>query len=207
MIDRRTVVAGIGALSLLALAPSYGWAQTAAPEGLLIPGPLGDKIMGADTAKVTVIEYASMTCPHCGEFYRTTFKDFRAKYIDTGKVRFIFREFPLDAAAAGAAMLARCAPADRYFDVIDAYFGRQDAWVKTGDIYNAMFDIAKQFGFTQQSFEACLSNQALFEQLDAVKKRGATLGVDGTPTFFINGQKHVGEMTIADLGKIIDPLL
>src|SRR5262249_55815019 len=87
---------------------------------LLVPGPLGDEIQGQADAPVTIVEYASMTCPHCSHFHETTYPEMKKKYIDTGKVRFIFREFPLDQLAAGAAMLARCAGKDKYFPLIDA---------------------------------------------------------------------------------------
>lgn len=206
-LDRRTFLAGLGAAAALALAPSFGFAQAAQPEGLLVPGPLGDKVLGAENAPVTIVEYASMTCPHCGRFHRDTFPELKRKYIDTGKVRFVFRDFPLDAAAFAVAMVAHCAPADRYFDVVDIYLERQESWARSENVYNAILDLAKQVGFTQQSFEACLSNQALFENLNAVKERGVSLGVDATPTFFINGEKQAGALTIADLDERIEALL
>jgi protein-disulfide isomerase len=207
-LNRRTVLAGAAALPALTL-PVSALAQDAVPvDDLLVAGPLGDKALGDENAPVSVVEYASMTCPHCGRFHRQTWASFKEKYIDSGKVRFIFREFPLDASAYAVAMLARCAPADRYFDIIDLYFTTQDAWLASQDRYNALLDLAKQVGFSKESFDACLANQALFEGLDEVKNRGARkFGVTGTPTFFINGVKAVGALTLEQMESYIQPKL
>jgi protein-disulfide isomerase len=213
-LDRRTFLAScaVGALVVgfgsVLLAPGEALAQ-AAPDlsELHSPGQLGDKVLGPADAKVTVVEYASMSCPHCAHFANTTFPEFKLKYIDSGKVRYIFREFPLNAPAYAVAMLARCAPADRYFEVVDSYFRTQDEWLRADDVRQAIVDAAKPFGFDDKSFEACISNQALFTGLDAVKNRGAAFGVQATPTFFINGKKFEGALTIAELQKEIDPLL
>ncbi len=149
-----------------------------------------------------------MTCPYCGRFHRQTWAALKEKYIDTGQVRFIFREYPLDPSAYAIAMLARCAPADRFFDIIDLYFTTQDAWLATQDRYNALLDLAKQAGFSKESFDACLANQALFEGLDEVKERGfRKFGVTGTPTFFINGTKAVGALTLEEMESYIQPRL
>jgi protein-disulfide isomerase len=148
-----------------------------------------------------------MSCPHCAHFDREVFDDFRLKYVDSGKVRYIFREFPLNAPAYAAAMIARCAPADRYFDVIHAYFRGQDAWLSAPDLKAATLEVAKPFGFNERTFEACVSNQALFQGLEAVKERGVEFGVQATPTFFVNGKKLEGALSLAELEKEIDPLL
>jgi protein-disulfide isomerase len=203
-IDRRAFVA----LSLAsALAPVPVFAQEANVADLLAPGPLGEKTLGPADAKVSVVEYASMSCPHCAYFDATTFDAFKLKYIDTGKVRYLFREFPLNAPALAVAMLARCAPADQFFDIVHTYFRTQESWARASDVKAAILDVGKQFGFTEQSFDACLKNQALFEAVNAVQERGSAFGVKATPTFFINGKKFEGALSLEDLDKAIEPLL
>ena len=146
-----------------------------------------------------------MTCGHCANFHERTYPALKADYIDTGKVRFIFREFPLDPVAAGAFMLARCAPADKYFEIVDIMFEQQRTWAFTDNPYQSMLDFSKQIGFTKESFEECLGNQGLLDAIDAVKNRGANeFGVNSTPTFFINGEKHSGALSIEEMGKLID---
>ena len=176
-------------------------------DELHTPGQLGEKTLGPSDAKVTVVEYASMSCPHCAAFDRDVFDQFKLKYIDSGKVRFIFREFPLNAPAYAVAMVARCAPADKFFDLVQTYFRSQDKWLVEGDVKAAILDIAKGFGFTQQTFDACLANQALFKAIDEVRARGAGFGVQGTPTFFINGKVLRGASTLEELEREIEPLL
>jgi protein-disulfide isomerase len=171
-------------------------------------GPAGDVVIGSDKAPVTVIEYASMTCPHCAHFSMTTFPELQKRYIDTGKVRFIFREFPLDALAAAGFMLARCAGNDKFMPVVETLFAKQDEWlVRDPSTATAKLrDLAKQFGFTEQSFDACLANQKVLDDIQEVRDRAATkLGVNSTPTFFINGKRFVGDQSIEAMAKEIDP--
>src|SRR5947199_3127821 len=165
-VTRRYVLVGATALVAVLAAGGAGhefWsfpdsaAAQSAPSGevsvadLLVPGPLGDEIQGQADAPVTIVEYASMTCPHCSHFHETTYPELKKKYIDTGKVRFIFREFPLDPLAAAGSMLARCAGGDKYFPMIESLFAQQRDWV-TQKPLQPMLAIAKQAGFTQDSF-------------------------------------------------------
>lgn len=206
-ISRRSFMAGCAACALL-LTPMAAFAQaTVNVADLHAPGQLGEKVLGSAEAPVTVVEYASLSCSHCANFHETTFTEFRAKYIDSGKVRFIYRDFPLNAPAYAASMAARCAPADRYFEVLDAYFGDQEAWLSSANVKAATLERAKPFGFTDRSFDACLSNQALFAGLEAEKERGVGFGVQATPTFFINGKKMEGALSLETLEKEIQPLL
>jgi protein-disulfide isomerase len=183
-------------------------AETVDQDELLKPGPLGDKIIGDENAPVTIVEYASMTCGHCANFHKNTYPKLKTDYIDTGKVRFIFREFPLDPVASGGFMLARCAPQDKYFDVVDTMFENQRSWAFTDNPYQSMLDFSKQIGFTQETFEECLTNQGLLDAIETVKNRGAgEFGVNSTPTFFINGEKHSGALSIEEMGKLIEAQL
>jgi protein-disulfide isomerase len=206
------VVAG-GAGYYLWSRPDEAVAQPMAGGGevsladLNTPGPLGDHVMGDAKAPVTIIEYASMTCPHCAHFHETTYPELKKKYVDTGKVRFIFREFPLDPLAAAGSMLARCAGKDKYFPLIDALFSQQKDWVVQKPLV-PMFAIAKQAGFTQQTFDECLANQKMLEGIEESRTRAAQkFGVNSTPTFFINGKIFRGALTPEELDKQVAPYL
>ncbi len=207
---RRQLLEGAAvlALSFALLGPdTLALAQSPSTEELLQPGPLGDKVQGKADAPVTIIEYASMTCSHCADFHVKTYPALKERYIDTGKVRYIFREFPLDPLAAGAAMLARCVPEDRYFAAVDVLFQQREKWVVQKPI-EPLGNIAKQFGLTQQQFEQCLSNQSLLDGMDAVRQRASQkFGVNSTPTFFVNGKIQRGAMSIEELEKLIQPHL
>ena len=174
------------------------------------PDALPDMVMGNEKAPVTVIEYASMTCPHCAHFEETTFPELKKRYIDTGKVRFIFREFPLDNLAAAAFMLARCSSTsdkDKYFALIDTLFRQQRQWAVEKPI-PPLLAIAKQAGFTEQTFNECLANQKVLDGIESVRKRAVDkFKVQSTPTFFINGTAYPGALSIEDMAKVIDPYL
>ena len=177
------------------------------PAELAKPGPDGDIVLGSEKAPVTIVEYASMTCPHCAHFSTTTFPELEKRYIDTGKVRFIFREFPLDPLAAAGFMLARCAGKDKFMPVVETLFAKQQEWMVQKPIPPLM-SIAKQFGFSEQSFNQCLANQKVLDDVQAVRDRAAEkLGVNSTPTFFINGKKFTGDQSIEAMAKEIDPYL
>jgi protein-disulfide isomerase len=170
-------------------------------------GPDGDVVLGSEKAPVTVIEYASMTCPHCAHFAETTFPELQKRYIDTGKVRFIFREFPLDALAAAGFMLARCGGKDKFMPIVETLFAKQREWMVEKPI-EPLRGIAKQFGFTQQTFDECLANQKVLDGIQDVRDRASEkLGVNSTPTFFVNGKKLSGDQTIEAIAKEIDPYL
>jgi protein-disulfide isomerase len=200
------IVAAGGAGYYLWSPPETAAAQSAAGgqvamADLLVPGPLGDEIQGPADAPVTIVEYASMTCPHCSHFHETTYPEMKKKYIDTGKVRFIFREFPLDPLAAAASMLARCAGKDKFFPLIEAFFSQQKDWVVQKPL-QPMFAIAKQAGFTQQSFDECLANQQLLNGIEQTRTRAQEkFSVNSTPTFFINGKIFRGALTPEELDK------
>lgn len=199
----------------MAATPPAAPAAVAAPEPqgsvdaakLLEPGALPEKVLGKADAPVTIVEYASMTCPHCARFHATTLPELTTKYIDTGKVRLIFREFPFDPRSEAGFMLARCSN-DNYFAMVDVLFKQQQNWASVDNAKDALLQISKLAGFSQESFEACLTDQKLLEDVRAVQKRGADeFKVDATPTFFINGNTYKGALTIAEMSAIIDGML
>jgi protein-disulfide isomerase len=193
------------ALLMVATPPSR--AQTIPEAELMKAGPLGDEVMGSDKAPVTIIEYASLTYPHCAHFAEATFPEIKKKYIDTGKVRYILRDFPLDTVAAGASMLARCAPKNENFPMIALFFRAQDQWAVAKPLPH-LLSIAKQVGFAEKSAKACLSNQNVLNAIEWVRDRAyKKLKVNATPTFFINGKKYTGDMSIGDVQKAIQPYL
>ena len=177
------------------------------PADLADAGPIGDFMVGSDKAPVTVIEYASMTCPHCAHFSETTFPELQKRYIDTGKVRYTLRSFPLDQLAAAGFMLAVCGGKDKYMPIVETLFAKQADWI-VKDPVAPLKAIAKQFGFTEDQFNECLANQKVLDGIQEVRDHAvAKLGVNSTPTFFINGKKLVGDLTIDQMAKEIDPYL
>jgi protein-disulfide isomerase len=202
-LNKRDVIFGSAALAGLALGGVPAFAQNLA--GLNDPPAFGEMTLGPDTAKVTVIEYASATCPHCAEFHNGAFEGLKKEYIDTGKIKFVFREFPHQDAALAAFMLARCAPKEKYFPLIDVFFETQPEWTK--DPLAGLNRIAQQAGFTKESFEACMKNETVAKDILAVRSKAEGFGVTGVPTFFVNGERFEGEATIEAFRAKIDPLL
>jgi protein-disulfide isomerase len=167
---------------------------------LMNPGPLPDMVLGKADAPNTIIEYASMTCPHCGRFETSVYPEFRTKYVDTGKARIIFREFPLDGLAARASMLIRCAGPDRYFPMIEVLFQTQANWVVEGpQAMDNLLQIARQAGFSKEGFDKCMADKELFQKIvDSRQRAHDVFGVDSTPTFFVNGKRLTGEHELKD---------
>ena len=219
-LDRRTLLtvgavfaAGIGGYALFGR-DSTGFTQvpgiaSANAAGLdlsdLSEAPkIGEMVLGKPDAPVTIIEYASATCPHCAHFHEGTFKQIKSEFIDTGKVKFIFREFPFDDLALAAFMLARCAPEGKYFPMIDVLFERQQTWTKNNP-RGELFKIAQLAGFTEESFNACLTNEDIAKGILAImEKARSSYGVDSTPSFFINGQKLRGNQDFGAFKKMIE---
>lgn len=180
---------------------------------LMAPGPLPDLAIGKADAPVTIVEYASKTCGHCANFHNKVYPALKTQYVDTGKVRFVYREFPLDDVAMAASMLARCAGAantEASFAMTSALFERQEQWAFVrGNPVPELFKVARQAGFTQETFEKCLTDQKLMDNLAAIRDRGGKeFGVNATPTFFINGKRFTDRADqIEAFQKAIDPLL
>ncbi|WP_120268693.1 DsbA family protein [Stappia sp. ARW1T] len=204
-LNRRQLILRSSAGLLLAgtvLPAMPAFAQSVDVEELMKPGALPDKVLGSEDAPLTIVEYASMTCGHCANFHKNTYPHLKKEYVETGKARFVFREFPLDPVASAAFMLARSVPEDKYFEVVDFMFAEQRAWAFTQDPYNSLLNFAKQIGFTQESFEKVLTDQALLDGINATRDRASSqFGVDSTPTFFFNGNKVNGAISPEELDK------
>ena len=197
-------LAGFSPLRLIAGAMAQSASDVAKPVSL------PDMALGPADAAVSITEYASMTCPHCAAFDTAVFPKIKSEYIDTGKVRYVFREFPLDVKAAAGSMLARCIAKDdsgKYFAVVDLLFKQQNDWAMKNTA-ETLGRIGKQAGLSQQAVEACLKDQALLDKIAADQKYASeVLKVDSTPTFFINGEKIKGEASFEAFDKVIKPLL
>ena len=210
MITRRQAFTLLGSVTATALLATHlpAFAENVPAQDLAVPGPLGDIAQGPADAKVTIIEYASMTCPHCAAFHKETYPALKSRYIDSGKVRYVLREFPLDPLATAGFMLARCDGEQKYYPIVDMLFQQQRAWAGSEKPLDALRQMMRQAGFSQEKFDSCLKDQKLYDAVNAVKNRGLeTLKVESTPTFFINGQRHVGNLSIDDVEKIIKPML
>lgn len=212
--NRRDLLV-LGGAFALACAPAFtARAEPAAnsakaPLDLLMgPQALPDLWLGDPKAPVTIIEYASMTCSHCAEFNTKSFPKLKADYIDTGKVRFVLREFPLDPLAAAGAMLARCAGDDKREAMVELLFAQQQNWAFVSDPLAALEALVKQTGMGKTQFEACLNDQALFDKVTAERDvAGKTFKVNSTPTFFINGDRKPGEIPAEALAETLAPYL
>ena len=210
MMTRREALALLGSAvasaALFSDLPAF--AQSVSAQDLATPGPLGDVTQGPADAKVTIIEYASLTCSHCAAFHTDTYPALKQRYIDTGQVRYILREFPLDPLATAGFMLARCDGEPKYYPIVDLLFTQQKTWAFSDKPVDALQQLMRQAGFSQEKFEQCLRDQKLYDAVNAVRNRAAKdFNVTSTPTFFINGQRHSVNMSIADIEKIIKPLL
>ena len=197
-------LAGLSPLRLIADAMAQSASDVAKPVSL------PDMALGPANATVTVTEYASMTCSHCANFNETVFPQIKSEYIDTGKVRYVFREFPLDIKAAAGSMLARCIAKDdagKYFAVVDMLFKQQSDWVLKNTT-ETLTRIGKQAGLSQQAVEDCLKDQALLDKIAADQKFASeVLKVNSTPTFFVNGEMIKGEARFEEFDKKIKSLL
>jgi protein-disulfide isomerase len=215
IITRRAFTAALSLTGLAALVGFSPWhlitqamAQSAADVAK--PVSLPDMALGPANAPVTITEYASMTCPHCAAFNEAVFPKIKSEYIDTGKIRYVFREFPLDIKAAAGSMLARCIAKDdaqKYFTVVDLLFKQQNEWVMKNTT-ETLTRIGKQAGLSQQQVEDCLKDQALLDKISADQKYASeVLKVNSTPTFFINGEMIKGETSFEEFDKKIKSLL
>jgi len=167
----------------------------------------GDRILGNANAPITIIEYASMTCPHCAHFADDVLPELKKKWIDTGKAKLVLRDFPLDGEAVHASMIARCAPPDRFYAFVDTFFADQDKWVTAPDYQAALTRLAALGGMSKADVDKCLADKALENQvLNSRLVAAKQLDVNSTPTFFVNGTKYTGEPTVEAFDKQLSAL-
>ncbi len=209
LLSTAAAMAGAAALAGASLASSSALAEKTAAgkvavEELMAPNVLPDIVQGDANAPVTIVEYASMTCGHCAAFHHEVFPALKKSYIDTGKAKFMLREFPLDPLATAAFMLARELGADKRDAAVDLLFLQQKNWAFSDKPLDGLASVLKQAGLGQEKFEAILKDQELYKKVNDVRDRGAQkFGVNSTPTFFVNGDRYSGEMSVADFDKII----
>jgi protein-disulfide isomerase len=171
------------------------------------PSPLPEMSWGRTDAPVTIVQYASLTCRHCKNFHEVTFPDLKRTYIDTGKVRYILREFPIGKTSGMATITLRCAAPDKYLDLYAKFMSQQSAWVSQDVRLDPIFAVAQQVGMKRPEFDACRENQGMIENLKWVKDRGRKLGIVGTPNYFVGDQLIKKELTMADIRALVEPKL
>jgi protein-disulfide isomerase len=174
---------------------------------IMLTGTLAEMSLGRADAPVTIVQYASLTCPHCRAFHLETFPEFKRTYIDTGKVRYVLREFPIGKTSGNATIALRCAKPEKYFDLYDRFMSQQASWVSQEVRLDSIFAVAKQVGMTRGEFDACLQNQGMIDALKWVKERGRKLGIIGTPNFFVQGKLVKSTLTMKDIREMVEPLL
>jgi len=190
-------------LAFIGLASAGAYAQKAKLPPLA--EILSERVFGQADAPVTIIEYASMTCPHCAEFHAGPYPAIKKEYIETGKVKFIYRDFPLDRLALAAAMMARCAPKERYFPVVDIIFRTQQNWAKVADPAAALSQIGLLAGISKETYQACVGSKEIFDGVMKIRNDGdKQFKVQSTPTFVVNGKRVDGHLPIERFRKVLD---
>ncbi|HXO90076.1 MAG TPA: DsbA family protein [Stellaceae bacterium] len=195
------ILLGVMGIFLVPVDPAVADAQT------VLQITRDDRVLGNPAAPITIIEYASLTCPHCAHFANDVLPELKREWIDTGKAKLVLRDFPLDGPALRAAMIARCAPPDRFYAFADTFFASQDKWATTKDYREALARLAKLGGMGKDEFEACLNNITLENRI--VEQRlvaSQELDINSTPTFFINGSKFSGAPTAEEFNKVLSNL-
>ncbi|AOG02979.1 DsbA family protein [Bosea sp. RAC05] len=209
--SRRQIVAGIATSAAAALAPISSIAQDANDiplERLLSAGGLPDLWIGSPDAKVTIVEYASMTCTHCARFHKETMPHIKQLIAGGSSIRFVLREFPLDPLATAAFMLARAAGPERRDAFVDLLFDQQSVWAFNGRPLETLPVIARQAGMSQEAFDAVLKDEVLYSSINKMREQASTeFKVNATPTFFINGRRRAGMMTVSEFDGVVSALL
>lgn len=174
---------------------------------IFAPGPLPEMSWGRTDAPVTIVEYASLTCPHCKRFHEEIFPRVKRELIDTGKVRFVLREFPIGKTSGAATIALRCAPPEKYLDLYGRFMRQQAKWVAQEVRLDPIFEVASEVGMTRAQFDACRENQAMIEGLKWVKDRGRKLGIIGTPNFFVGTRLVKSVLTFEEIKALTEPAL
>jgi protein-disulfide isomerase len=171
---------------------------------IMAPSPLPEMSWGRPDAPVTIVQYMSLTCPHCRNFHLTVYPEFKRRFIDTGRVRYILREFPIGKSSGNATIVLRCAPPDKYLELYGKFMEQQASWVSLEVRLDAIYAVAKQVGMTRPQFDACMQNQDMIAKLKWVKDRGRKLGIIGTPNFFIGTKLIKKELSIAEIADYVE---
>lgn len=229
----KTIITAVAAVAVIAVGGWYFWQQSSseAPAPHMASGSTSasapatdskppvaankkmkvspsDKSLGSLNAPVTLVEYASMTCPHCAAFHANTYPELKKKYIDTGNVRLVFRDFPFDQLAYQASVLAHCSGDDAFFTVTEILFKQQEKWARAKNPKEAIIKIGQSVGVSRKKYESCLADEKLGESILTDRLIGQNdFKVNSTPTLFINGEKVAGNQSFEALEKIIKPLL
>jgi protein-disulfide isomerase len=193
-------------LTVASISTSYA-ADEAQPPASAAADKLPDMETGKADAPVTIIEYSSLSCPHCAAFHKDVFPTLKSEYIDAGKVRFVMREFPLNESALGGAVIARCLEPSRYFAFTSLLFAKQDDWAFKQDSLTPLKVLAKQAGMTDAEFDKCINDESLQQKILAIRDEGQKKGVNATPSFFINGKLLKGAATLEAFAEAMKPYL
>ena len=207
----KILFALLGFVTLNMVSP--GLVEAATPQPQLADAQAGlsvgkdDRILGNPDAPITIVEYASLTCPHCAHFANDVLPELKKKWIDSGKAKLVLRDYPLDEPALRAAMIARCAPPDRFYAYVDTFFAAQDKWVMARDYREALARLVKLGGMSQDEFDKFLKNTELENKVvEGRLKATQELEVNSTPTFFVNGSKLAGAPTAEEFEKLLSSL-
>ena len=203
---REIWLALVFALTIAGVAPAA--AQAPKPIDASTLAPTGqDRVLGKPDAPIAIIEYASLSCSHCAHFANAVLPKLKEKWLDTGKAKLILRDFPLDEPALRAAMVARCVPPERFYPLVETLFETQDKWVVAKDWRAALERLVRLAGIGKKEFDACLNDKAIEDQVAQSRLTAAQrLGVNSTPTFFINGKKYEGEPTVEAFDQLLSGL-
>ena len=179
-----------------------------ATETAIPSGATSEKVLGDADAEITIVEYASLTCPHCAKFHKEILPKIKAEYIEPGKAKLVYRDFPLDQTALKASLLARCAPDDQFFTFIDALFSQQQMWSQSDDPDEALANLGVLGGVSRESFERCISNEELTDYVLQVRLDGQNeFAVESTPTVIVNGKKLAHVSSFEEIRAAVDPLI